>query len=608
MPFSMALLGATLSLAGPLDVSLFLGDLIELERLTVVESPRVRMISTWDPSGANADGFRPEWVKDSIYTIANLRGPGVVRRFYSARPAGQLRIFVDDATTPLIDMPCARFFSGRQEPFLQPLAGPMGGGFYSFFPIPYRKSLRMEVAAQSPESEESFGAYYQVTYQAFPQVSDIISLRLPLPPLAREKWEQVLNLWKKPGAPPPNSGGKQQEVIRITRIPPGEVGILAELDGAGIIDEIHLKLSSGDPELLRRSLLEMRWDNAEQSSVHAPVGDFFGNGFSQVLYGSLAMGLAERGYYSYLPMPFAANALIRLANESRLHALSVESRIVYRRRASLPDNMGRFHAKWRRQEMAAVELQERNLTGGHNYTILEATGPGRYIGLNLNVYSRHLLWWGEGDPMIFVNEDRWPPSIHGTGTEEFFNDAWGFHTSLSPVSGVLLAGLSSPGRCFGPNAVFSFHFPDSVPFQQIRVTIEHGTENNLTNDYSSTAYWYALPGAWDFFVPRPVHERIAPLPDSWERLRSERVDEFLPELRQQVKEIASALARFPTDTHRHPRRVRVLRLVFQLADRLQIEPAEVKRLQAMMNAARKRPLESRFPVFDQIFLELARIL
>jgi len=432
---------------------------------------------------------------------------------------------------------------------------------------------------------------------------------LPLPPPARKKWDQTLALWKKPGAALPNSGGEKLEVIRKLTVRPGDFGILAQLEGSGIIDEFHLKLSSEDPEQLRRTLLEMRWDNAEMSAVHAPVGDFFGNGFSRVPYASLAMGLTGGGYYSYLPMPFSMSALIRLVNESRRHPLTLESRIVYRRLASLPDKMGRFHAKWRQQDMAAVEQHERNLTGVHNYAILEASGPGRYVGLNLNVFNRHLLWWGEGDPMIFVDDDRWPPRIHGTGTEELFNDAWGFHTSLSPVSGVLLAGLSTPGRCFGPNAVFSFHFPDSVSFERkIRVTIEHGTENNLANNYSSTAYWYALPGGQDFFAPRPVSERLAPLPDSWERLRSGRIEEFMPELRHQVKDIASSLAKFPTDAHRHPRRVRVLRLVFQLADRLQIDPTEVKRLEAMMNAARKRPLESRFAIFDEIFLELARIL
>ncbi len=108
--------------------------------------------------------------------------------------------------------------------------------------------------------------------------------------------------------------------------------------------------------------------------------------------------------------------------------------------------------------MAAVEQHERNLTGVHNYAILEASGPGRYVGLNLNVFNRHLLWWGEGDPMIFVDDDRWPPRIHGTGTEELFNDAWGFHASLSPVSGVSVGRAQLSRTLFRSQCRFQLSF------------------------------------------------------------------------------------------------------------------------------------------------------
>ena len=28
-------------------------------------------------------------------------------------------------------------------------------------------------------------------------------------------------------------------------------------------------------------------------------------------------------------------------------------------------------------------------------------------------------WWEEGDEMIFIDEDTWPPSLHGTGSAVF---------------------------------------------------------------------------------------------------------------------------------------------------------------------------------------------
>ena len=41
--------------------------------------------------------------------------------------------------------------------------------------------------------------------------------------------------------------------------------------------------------------------------------------------------------------------------------------------------------------------------------------------------------------------------------------------------------------------MYRFHIEDPVRFEKsIRVTIEHGHANKLSNDYSSTAYWYQL--------------------------------------------------------------------------------------------------------------------
>ena len=40
--------------------------------------------------------------------------------------------------------------------------------------------------------------------------------------------------------------------------------------------------------------------------------------------------------------------------------------------------------------------------------------------------------------MIFVDDDnegvRWPPTLHGTGTEDYFNTAWGPHENFARPS------------------------------------------------------------------------------------------------------------------------------------------------------------------------------
>jgi hypothetical protein len=48
--------------------------------------------------------------------------------------------------------------------------------------------------------------------------------------------------------------------------------------------------------------------------------------------------------------------------------------------------------------------------------------------------------------------------------------------------------------------------------KSIRVTIEHGHANNLSNDYSSAAYWYQTEPHAPFPPMPPADERL-PRPD-----------------------------------------------------------------------------------------------
>jgi hypothetical protein len=192
------------------------------------------------------------------------------------------------------------------------------------------------------------------------------------------------------------------------------------------------------------------------------------------------------------------------------------------------DEVGRFHAQWRRQNpcdgiddssMTNDEYIESgvNLDGEGNYVILEATGHGHYVGCNLSIDNRRdpridrFNWYGEGDDMIFVDGEPFPPSLHGTGTEDYFNTAFCPTESYSsPYHGIILPG----GRNWrGKISLFRFHVEDPVRFSRsIRVTIEHGHANRRSDDYASTAYWYQLEPHAAFPALPDVADRL-PLPD-----------------------------------------------------------------------------------------------
>jgi hypothetical protein len=189
---------------------------------------------------------------------------------------------------------------------------------------------------------------------------------------------------------------------------------------------------------------------------------------------------------------------------------------------------GRFHAQWRRQNptdgisdqgMTNDQFQfgGTNLDGKGNYLVLEATGEGHYVGCNLNIQNlrktglSNFNWYGEGDDMIFVDGQPFPPALHGTGTEDYFNTAWcPTQEHHAPYHGLTMA--AGP-NWWGKASMYRFHIEDPVRFRKaIRVSIEHGHANRRSDDWSSTAYWYqAEPHAK--FPPLPPVDARLPRPD-----------------------------------------------------------------------------------------------
>ena len=111
--------------------------------------------------------------------------------------------------------------------------------------------------------------------------------------------------------------------------------------------------------------------------------------------------------------------------------------------------------------------------------------------------------------MIFIDGESWPPTIHGTGLEDYFHSAWCFPTGEydSPYFGTSLA--SDTQEHFGKWSLYRFHIEEPIYFQKsIRVTFEHGHNNDQANDWSSVAYWYQLE----------PHKELAPLPPVEDRL------------------------------------------------------------------------------------------
>jgi hypothetical protein len=323
------------------------------------------------------------------------------------------------------------------------------------------------------------------------------------------------------------SGGNQDCIS----IGPSERAILAQVDGAGCVNKTYLIVYSVDRLWPRKLVLRMYWDGEEQPSVEVPVGDFYGvSNCVHRFFNSLLLAvnppaykIGPVAYNSYFPMPFAASMRIEVANEGEYPVSDLWYHIDYEQLDAIGNDIGRFHAQWRRENLTRAVLQPpgrwmgKNIGGLENYVILEAEGRGNYIGCVLGVDNIAGGWWGEGDDMIFIDGEEWPPSLHGTGTEEIFG---GSACPDREYTG-LYAGfhLISNADWSGKNAMYRFFINDPVRFQKsIRVTIEHGHNNNLANDYSSVAYWYQTEPHAPFPEFPAVNERIPILPEVYWRI------------------------------------------------------------------------------------------
>ncbi len=331
-------------------------------------------------------------------------------------------------------------------------------------------------------------------------------------------------------------GGNEDFLI----LSPGEGRTIFDNNGAGCIKHIWMTVDLPEKHYARKIMLRMWWDDEEEPtpSVEAPLGDFFGIGHGIVKnFWSLPLTMSPRegkGFNCYFPMPFAKHARMAVTNESGSE-MRLFFYVDFEAYPQLDVGYGRFHAQWRRENPTAgwgdsenslqrdVSYRKNvwetpNLTDEGNYLILTAQGKGHYVGCHLDIdcYIRQKNdWYGEGDEMIVIDNEPWPPRLHGTGTEDYFNTAWcpaeEFNT---PYHGLTVYSGTEEWPWGGKNSSYRFHIEDPVFFEKtIRVSIEHGHANNLSNDYSSTAYWYqsephepfpALPGVKER-LPRPDH-------------------------------------------------------------------------------------------------------
>jgi hypothetical protein len=133
-----------------------------------------------------------------------------------------------------------------------------------------------------------------------------------------------------------------------------------------------------------------------------------------------------------------------------------------------------------------------------NYELLKVNGyQGKYVGTILCVESHpdRKGKWYEGDDMFVIDDEPWPPRLHGTGTEDYFGMAWGFHRPYQAFDHGLShfeKNITDHDRFFdGRYVTYRFHINDPILFNKsIHSSIEAGHGNECEQHYESVAIWY----------------------------------------------------------------------------------------------------------------------
>lgn len=477
--------------------------LARFDQLPVLKNAVCKQVSSYDRSGGNGDAGHflngdVGRLPNNRAVLADLKGPGCIYRLWSANAAGFIRFYFDGEAEPRIACPMQDLFQDKYPPFVRPLAGQSSGGWYCFFPIPFAKSLRIEV-------DDPRTMYYQIQYHQFPEGTPVQSFTRQLSAEDQMLVAKLVDDWKRLGDPSQSrlvveamTGAlfAAQHTQGDTPVEAGKELTLWEEGQGGVIRGLRIKVRPADRFTLRRLVLRAYWDGESRPAVEVPLGDFFGVGFGERKFQSLPLGMTDDDYYCYFPMPYFQSARLTLTNEGP-KPVTVRWEV---RRSALPaeKNLAYFHAKWRRV------TTER----GKHVTLLETTGRGHYVGVNLNMQGDRGLGFLEGDEKIYVDGETFP-SIYGTGTEDFFTSGWYFNTGpfWLPFHGCIVKDDQNSRI-----AAYRYQITDCVPFQKnIRVDIEHGGTNDYPGaDYCFTTYWYQDRAADNWPPLPPVEARRPP--------------------------------------------------------------------------------------------------
>ena len=450
----------------------------------------------WD---ANGDGDGIIRKEDGKLVFAEMEGPGCIWRIWSAAPKeGHVRIYLDGASEPAVDLPFVGYFDRKNEPFTRSaIVHTVAMGWNNYTPIPFQKSCKVV-------ADPGWGAYYHFTYGLLPKGTKVPTFKRDLSAADRAALDQANAILSNCGFGAGQKRAGEKSWSKEVKADAGKTAAVTKLKGPQAITGIRVKLdlppSPADVEVLRELALQINWDGEATPSVWAPLGDFFGTAPGVNCYRSLPLGVGEDGWwYCNWYMPFGNEAQVKLVNDGKV-SRNVQFEVTHAPLSQPMAQLGRFHAKWHRDAFLPREAER-----WIDWPFLKAEGAGRFVGFMLHVWNPRGGWWGEGDEKFFVDGEKFPSTI-GTGSEDYFGYAW---CCPQLFQNAYHNQTHNDGNNRGQVSVNRWHIADNIPFQKsFDGCIEKYYKNDRPTLYAGVAYWYVAAGGNDPYRPAPLSERV----------------------------------------------------------------------------------------------------
>lgn len=468
----------------------------------------------WDANN-DGDGFIRKNTDGSV-VVFEQEGPGCIIRTWSALPqGGHIRVFIDDATAPVIDRPFLDLFE-RQEGDTPPLnyselSTRLSRGRNCWIPIPYQRYCRVELC-------EGWGAYYHFTYRTFSPDTIMPAYQESL---TRDGLIALATLDARLYDRENDENEMAQTPFDVS-VPAHGQATLATLSDHGAIDRLSFFPRAFGPErntALQKLRLRIYWDGEGTPSVDCPLGAFFGSDDCIAPYSALPLSVHPALLTCRFVMPYAHGARLVIVNESDItFAASGEYHAVPCEDA---EKRLRFHAKYHCGDWQSLPRAD-FAPGGQRYPdwpMLIAQGAGRFCGVHLRIentwpssnstadnwwygkWDRKSIdwWWGEGDEKFFVDNERFP-STFGTGSEDYIGYAWAAEPPFAKFQSPYATMNRMPLDGNGITYVSRFHIADTVPFfQHFEAFIEkykaEAWGNGCRCVYACVPYWYQSSSA-----------------------------------------------------------------------------------------------------------------